>query len=124
MFNIRKVIGIDGTRAYVKKDQAKLNGDEALKRQVTPIRALGQCANLALETQGSIFTSKTTNNKNNNEYKIIANIFAKKITQNAKPKTCHRCECEGHNSGTAYLTCMSCEHEGLNSDYVSIMRLV
>lgn len=121
-FNVNKVLGVDATKAYLRKDQSKLVGDEATKRKVTPIRALGQCGNLALETEGSIFTSKTNNKKNENEFKVIASVFAKRITQNAKPKTCHKCECEGHNTGTAFLTCISCDNEGSKDDYVSNLK--
>lgn len=116
-FNQKRVLGVDNNKAFIRKDQTKLLGDEALKSQVTPIKALGQCGPLALETDGSIFSSNP--NKKNDEYKIIANVFAKRIVQTAKPKPCHFCECEGHNSGTAYMTCVSCEHQGsMSRDYV------
>lgn len=119
MFNIKKVLGVDNNKAFVKKDQTKLNGDEALKKQVKSIKSLGQCETLAFDTDGSIFSSMSLNKKNENDFKAIGNVFAKRIAQNAKPKTCHFCECEGHNSGTAFMTCMSCENQGsLSSDYV------
>lgn len=122
-FNIKKVIGVDSTKAFIKKDQSKLNGDEGLRKQVSLIRPLGQCGTLAFETEGSIFTSKSGAKKNENDSKAISTVFAKRIAQNAKPKSCHFCECEGHNSGTAYMTCMSCEYQGsLRADYVSIFQ--
>lgn len=117
-FNIKKVFGVDSRKAFVRKDQSKLIGDEALRKQVAPIKSLGQCATLALDSDGSIFSSRNVNKKNENDYKGIANVFAKRIAQNARPKPCHFCECEGHNSGTAYLTCVSCEHQESGSDYV------
>ena len=67
---------------------------------------------MAHDTEGSIFTSVSTNKKTDNDHKIIASVFAKRIAQNAKPKKCYVCECEGHNSGAAYLTCTSCERQG------------
>lgn len=119
-FSIKKVIGVDSSKAFIKKDQSKLIGDEALKKQVSPTKSLGQCGTLAFETDGSIFTSKSATKKNENDFKAISTVFAKRIAQNAKPKSCHFCECEGHNSGTAFMTCMSCEHQGqLGADYVS-----
>jgi hypothetical protein len=113
-------LGVDRTKAFIRKDQSKLIGDEALRKQVIAIKSLGQCGILALDTDGSIFSSKASNKKNDNDIKVIANIFGKRVAQNARPKLCHLCECEGHDSGTAYMTCMSCEHQGsLNLDYVS-----
>ena len=123
-FNIKKVIGIDNMKAYVRKDQSKLNGDETLRKQVTSIKSLGQCATLAFDTNGSIFSSKGLNKKNENDFKVVANVFAKRIAQHTKPKNCHFCECEGHNSGSAFMTCISCEHQGsFNSDYVKPFKL-
>lgn len=117
-FNIKKVLGVDSNKAFVRKDQSKLIGDEALRKQVSPIKSLGQCGTLALESDGSIFSSKNFK-KNENDVKGISNVFAKRIAWNARPKPCHFCECEGHNSGTAYMTCTSCEHQGsLSPDYV------
>lgn len=118
-FNVKKVLGVDSSKAFIRKDQSKLIGDEGLRKQVTSIKSLGQCASLAMETSGSMFTTKGVNKKNENDYKTIASVFAKRIAQSARPKPCHFCECEGHNSGTAYMTCISCEHqESLGSEYV------
>lgn len=100
----------------------KLVGDEALRKQTSPIRSLGQCVTLAFDNDGSVFSAKSMNKKPDSDYKAIASVFAKRIALNSKPKPCHFCECEGHNSGTAYMTCMSCEHQGsLSSDYVSFL---
>lgn len=119
-FSNRKVLGIDNTKAFIRKDLTKIVGDEALRKQITPIRALGQCLTLAFDTEGSVFSAKTVNKNPDGDTKAIAGVFAKRISLNAKPKPCHFCECEGHNSGTAYMTCMSCEHQGsLSADYVS-----
>lgn len=120
-FNIKKVLGIDRTKTFSRKDQTKLIGEDTLRKQVTLIKSLGQCGTLAFDTDGSIFSSKSfTNKKNENDFKAIGNVFAKRIAHNARPKPCHFCECEGHNSGTAYMTCISCEHQGsLSTDYVS-----
>lgn len=120
-FNVKKVLGVDSNKAFLRKDQSKLIGDEVLRKQITPMKSLGQCGTLALDSDGSIFSSKNLNKKNENDFKGIANVFAKRIAFNARPQPCHFCECEGHNSGTAYMTCVSCEHQGsLSSDYVRI----
>lgn len=90
-FNIKKVLGIDRTKAFVKKDQTKLLGDNELRKQVNAIKSLGQCASLALDMNGSIFSlSKTSNKKNDSDLKIFGNIFAKRIAQNSRPKSCYQ----------------------------------
>lgn len=119
-FNPKKVIGIDSSKAFIKKDQTKLAGDEVLRKTVAPIKTLGQCTSLAFGTEGSIFTTKSINKKNENDFKAISNVFAKRIARDVKPKSCHLCECEGHNSGTAYMTCMSCDNQESGIDYVRV----
>lgn len=121
LFSVRKVIGVDSSKAFVRKDQSKLVGSEELKSQVSPVKQLGQCGSLAFDSRGSVFSSVNTNKKNENDFKIIANVFAKRVALNAKPKPCYSCECQGHNSGAAYMTCKSCGSQGLiSSDYVSM----
>lgn len=112
-FNIKKVFGYDRNKAFVRKDQAKLVGDEELKKEIVPTKTLGQCAILALDTDGSIFSSKvfTSLKKNETDLRTIGNIFAKRIAQNSKQKPCYMCECEGLNSGSAFLSCNSCKQE-------------
>lgn len=82
-------------------------GDEALKAKVNFGKKLELCTSLALETDGSIFSGG--NKTNENELRTIANVFAKRVAV-VHPQPCHHCECEGHNSGTAYFTCFSCEY--------------
>lgn len=121
VFSVKKILGVDNVKAFTRKDQSKLSGDELLRRQVSSFKELGQCGTLAFDTEGSIFSANGFNKKNENDFKAIANVFAKRIAVNARPEPCHLCECEGHNSGTAYLTCMSCEQQGsLGSDYVTL----
>jgi hypothetical protein len=110
IFTVKKVIGIDSNKAFIRKDQTKLVGDEALRKQISTIKSLGQCSALAFDTEGSIFSTKSINKNKENDFKTVVNVFAKRISSNARPKICHLCECEGHNTGTAYMTCMSCEH--------------
>lgn len=115
-FNIRRVIGVDNKKAYLKTDQKSLTGDEALKAKINFDKKLELCTSLALETDGSIFVGGNTTNEN--ELKTIANVFAKRVAK-VQPQPCHHCECEGHNSGTAYFTCISCEYMNrINNDEV------
>lgn len=105
-FNIKRAVGVDNKKAFVKADNTKLVGNEGLRGKIKFEKRLDLCASLALETEGSIFSS--VNKTAENELKIVANIFAKRVAI-VHPKPCHICECEGHNSGTAYFTCFSCE---------------
>lgn len=107
-FNFKKIYGIDHSKAYQKKDQTKFTGDEKFRKQVKAPKAVSECQSLTFETEGSIFSSngKTASN----ELKALISVFSKRVAS-VKEKTCHVCECEGHNSGTAYLTCVSCENQ-------------
>jgi hypothetical protein len=107
VFSNNKVMGVDNTKAYSKKDQKKMIGDEKLRRQIKFPQPIEECASLALETDGSIFLSG--NRTNVNDYRIVGNVFAKRVAA-ITLKQCHICECEGQNSGTAFLTCTSCEN--------------
>lgn len=84
-----------------------MTGDEKLRKQVKIPKAITQCESLTFETEGSIFS--TAGKSNQNDLKTLINVFAKRIS-NVHVKPCHICECEGHNSGTAYLSCVSCEN--------------
>lgn len=116
-FNNKRVIGIDKEKAYVRKDQTKFVGDELLRKQIAIANEIGQCGKLTLDVNGSIFTSNF-NKRTDSDLKVVANIFGKRIASEIKTKPCHVCECEGHNSGTAFLTCISCEKQMTSHDYV------
>jgi hypothetical protein len=93
IFSIKKVLGVDRNKAFLRKDQNKLVGDDDLKRHIVLTKSLGQCAALAFETDGSMFSSKVSNKKDESE--TIMNGFAKRITHKLKQKKCQMCECEG-----------------------------
>lgn len=105
-FNTKRAIGVDNKKVFLKSDNTKLVGNEGLRGKIKFEKRLDLCASLALETEGSIFSS--ANKTVESELKTIANVFAKRVAV-VHPKPCHICECEGHNSGTAYFTCFSCE---------------
>lgn len=102
----KRAIGVDNKKAFTKTDRDKLVGDEMLRGKVGFGKSYESCASLALETEGSIFVGG--NKTNENELKTIATVFAKRVSI-VQPKPCHVCECEGHNSGTAYFTCYNCD---------------
>lgn len=118
-FNEKRVIGVDKTKAYIRTDQTKLIGNELLRNKVAISNELGQCGKLAFDVNGSIFTTNF-NKKTASDLKVVTNIFGKRIANDLKTKPCHVCECEGHNSGTAFLTCISCEKQMTSHDYVKL----
>lgn len=114
-----KILGFDRMKAYTKKDQKVLNGDVEKRQQIrVPKSSMGMCIRLALETDGSMFSSKgLAERKNDNEMKILSNVFSKRIAQTARPSTCQVCECQGHNSGQSYMTCLNCHDAADALDY-------
>lgn len=113
--NVKGVIGIDKSKVFTR---TKIESNEK-RPEVSLSRELGQCGKLTLDVDGSIFTSNF-NKKSESDYKALANIFGKRITNDLKIKNCHFCECEGHNSGTAFMTCISCDKQSSATDYVRI----
>lgn len=115
-------MGIDERKAFLKKDQTKLLGDEKTRTRVKNPKKLDECASLPFGANGSIFS--TGNQNNSNELAIIAKVFAKRVA-NVRVEPCHVCECEGYNSGTAYLTCVTCDSEGTDNFYeVGLLKAV
>lgn len=117
-----KILGFDRLKAYTKKDQKVLIGDEEKRQQMRiPKSSMGMCIRLALETEGSMFSSKGfTERKNDNELKILSNVFSKRIALTARPSSCQMCECQGHNSGQSYMTCLNCHDSTDALDYVRL----
>lgn len=116
----RVFFGMDREYAYSKKDfNNKMKGDAELKKQVRlPKDNLGLCTPLALETNGTVFTAHKLKPDSRNPIKKFAAVFAKRVTRSAAPDTCQSCECTGHNTGVAYMTCFPCSYPSpLNLDY-------
>lgn len=117
----RIFFGMDREHAYTKKYLKDLKGDSDLHRQITsslPKKHLGICTPLAFETNGTIFTSKKIRPGSRNPIKKFTSVFAKRIAQTATPNACQTCECTGHNTGIAYMTCAGCElPNAWNLDY-------
>ncbi|CAH0561935.1 unnamed protein product [Brassicogethes aeneus] len=100
-----KVFGIDSTFAYSKRD-VRSEGDTALRKDTNlPKSALGICTPLALEMNGSIFTSKYLDKKYS---KRLSTVFSRRVAKSAEPKSCMDCECTGSNSGVSFMECILC----------------
>lgn len=114
------LFGIDRTNAYTKRDTKALLGDEDLRKQVI-IPKSSKCIPLAFDTNGSMFTTnKYIGEEKRSLVKKFAPIFAKRVASTGQPSSCQECECSGHNSGVAYMSCLSCSY-GINQfDYVHI----
>ncbi|KYB29704.1 hypothetical protein TcasGA2_TC031518 [Tribolium castaneum] len=101
--------GIDRRTAYSKKDIHGLLGDAALRKQVSlPKSTLGYCAPLALETNGTVFSSKNLQSEKRGNVKKFATVFGKRVAETARPTKCVDCECTAFNSGVSYMDCYQC----------------
>ncbi|CAD7080164.1 unnamed protein product [Hermetia illucens] len=105
----RIFFGMDRDFAYSKRDFKDFRGDVELRKQVrVPKEILGFCTPLAIETNGSVFTANKLRPEKRNPIKKFATIFARRVAKTALPAQCQTCECTGHNTGVAYMTCTSC----------------
>lgn len=104
--------GFDATKSYTKKDSHVLKGDIELKLQVKLSKsALGYCAPLALETNGTIFnSSKLRHYEKSNLLKRFCSVFAKRLALTAQPDLCQDCECIANNDGLTKMECTSCDY--------------
>lgn len=115
---------MDRENVYSKQDLKQFRGSAVLRKQVrTSKSGLHSCAHLAFETNGTVFTAKKLRPDMKNPIKKFSTVFAKRIAKTATPNSCQTCECTGHNSGVAYMTCTMCDSPSLpsGSDYVSIL---
>lgn len=115
-YNNTQVFGFDRDLVYTKE---AVDGDKKLRTEIRlPKQSLGLCTALAIESSGTIFTkAKLRPDKRNVR---LASIFAKRIAKTAVPAKCQECECTGHNSGVAYMSCTSCDFRNPSSDYDSM----
>lgn len=128
--------GIDGKKAFTKKDSKVLVGDVDLKKQARlPKSIMGYCAPLALETNGNkklnfpycsirtnsififslllsgtIFTALKLETSKKNAAKKFVTVFTKRVAQYAGPSSCQKCECSRYDSGKSYMDCHPCEY--------------
>ncbi|KAK3881181.1 hypothetical protein Pcinc_014366 [Petrolisthes cinctipes] len=122
-----KLLGIDTLKAYTVKDATRrLNGDEALRRQVpTPKDNLMYCAPLALETNGTIFTSvrlsdqrRRSVSRTKKNIKKLASVFGKRVAITAIPTQRKRCVCTPSSpDGAATIEC-----DNWGSGHLSILE--
>lgn len=116
---VRQFFAMDKNLVYTKKH---IEGDPGLKKHTKSAAKMGLCVPLALETNGGVFSSIKLESDKKNLVKKAAALFAKRIAKTAKPSACQQCECTGHNTGVAYMSCESCElDESSELDYVSFL---
>ncbi|XP_050082628.1 uncharacterized protein LOC126569520 [Anopheles aquasalis] len=110
----RLYYGMDSRLVYTKKDVKELKGDSELRQQIRlPKASLGECVALAMETNGSVFGGhnlRQDRSANASNAKKFIKVFAKRIAFTAIPSSCQRCECNGHNTGVAYMQCTLCSY--------------
>ena len=101
--------GIDAFKAYTKKDSRVLTGQLDLRRQVKlPKSMLGFCSPLALETNGTLFTSNKLRFEKSSGIKKFISVFTKRIVMTSVPYDCQHCECTSSNKGVTKMECMPC----------------
>ncbi|CAG9760349.1 unnamed protein product [Ceutorhynchus assimilis] len=108
--------GIDLTKAYTKKDIKKLDGDQALRNSISFTKStLGLCLSLALETNGTIFSSKHLELQKN--AKKFSTVLAKRVAYSAVPRDCTDCECTSLHNGLSYMECTPCTYPRINMEH-------
>ena len=114
--------GLDAHKSYTRKDAKDLIGDVDLRRQVKLSKsALGYCAPLSLETNGTIFSGNKLRYDKGTAIKRFASVFSKRVAQTATPSTCQHCECTADNDGITHMECMPCVYPmPVSVDYVSV----
>jgi len=108
----RQFLGLDAATGYTLKDnKGGLVGDVDLRRQAKLSRsALGLCAPLALETNGTIFDASRMRpvQKKSSESKRAINVFVKRVAATAQPADCHNCVCSLVNYHQSWTDCRLC----------------
>lgn len=105
----RNLFGYDRNTAFTQKFLKEQKPDlELLKQVKLPKDALGECMPLAIESHGSIFTSRKLKLNKTGIEKKFTQVFGKRVAKTAVPNTCQTCECSGHDTGMAYMSCTSC----------------
>lgn len=116
----QSVFGIDRRHAYTKHSLAQKNGGggrggdaepstNELRQQIgLPKAELGLCAALAMESSGTIFTAARLRAVERNPTKKFVEVFGWRVAEAASVARCQTCECTGHNTGMAYMTCTAC----------------
>lgn len=108
----RNLFGYDENTAYTQKFLKELKPEpELLKQIIIPKDALGECVPLALKSNGSIFTARKLKPMNKAGIaKKFSLVFGKRVAKTAVPSACQTCECSGHDTGMAYMSCTSCNN--------------
>ncbi|XP_045482614.1 uncharacterized protein LOC123686485 [Harmonia axyridis] len=109
--------GIDSRRAYTKKDARSLKGDESLRNHIKlPKTTMGLCMPLALETNGTLFSTKYLRNGKDDSVKKFTSVFTKRVAEGAKKIDCVDCECTASNNGLSFMECSFCHSSRASID--------
>lgn len=118
--------GMDANKAYTKKDSRVLVGQSDLRRQVKlPKNMMGFCSPLALETNGTLFTSNKLRFEKPSGIKKFINVFTKRVALTAQPFPCQHCECVANNDGISKMECLPCIYPGPVTDHLfNVSRII
>lgn len=108
----RNLFGYDRSTAYTQKFLKDQKPEPELLKQIKlPKDALGECMPLAIQSHGSIFTAKKLKPLSKSGItKKFSMVFGKRVAKTAVPSSCQTCECSGHDTGMAYMSCTSCNN--------------
>lgn len=121
-----KLFGFDRSTAFTSKYLKDSNGEKALFDDIQkPKQKLGFCLALATESNGSIFAGNKLRPGAKVSPKKFTAVFAKRVVHSAVPNPCQMCECTGHNTGIAYITCTTCDNLNTSTeeDYGDMKQL-
>lgn len=114
----QRLFGFDKDHAFTSKYLKDPSGEKELRNEVTqPKQKLGSCLALAMISDGAVFSANKMKSPDKAQLKKFAAVFAKRVVKSAEPRECQTCECTGHNTGIAFITCTKCEPQFSPDDY-------
>lgn len=100
----KRIFGVDRRLAFTVKDIKDLQGDAELHSQIRLPKDF--CVPLALESNGTLFSSMKMFEKRNVNKKFI-DVMARRVAQSSAPD-CQICECVSLEDGVGQSVCSRC----------------
>lgn len=100
----KRIFGVDRRLAFTVKDIKDLHGDAELHSQIRLPKDF--CVPLALESNGTLFSSMKMFEKRNVNKKFV-DVMARRVAQSSAPD-CQICECVSTEDGVGQSVCSRC----------------
>ncbi|XP_064477046.1 uncharacterized protein LOC135390962 [Ornithodoros turicata] len=100
----KRVFGVDSKKAYTVKDMKDIRGDADLHSQIRLPK--DYCVPLALETNGTLFSTMRMFEKRQVNKKFI-HVFSRRVVMSEDPN-CFICECVSSEDGVGRSICNRC----------------